>query len=166
MVEMSQKSSNIKMTWDVGNWMWRITPFFLCMTFTGEKDGLVKCQTLCSKMNAQEEQKIKIKISFMTVVFSGEPEGFRFPTAECRRGSSDAFPWNIVFWENLWVQHSASSARFYWVIRINLLSWRGKIGDSYSCFREGKPLDLGVKFRTAERTKWNFFLHGKLRYQP
>lgn len=33
-------------------------PISLRMTFTGEKDQLVKCQTLCSKMNAQEEQKI------------------------------------------------------------------------------------------------------------
>jgi len=34
------------------------------------------------KMNAQEEQKITIKISFMTAVFSGEPEGFGLPSGD------------------------------------------------------------------------------------
>lgn len=34
-----------------------------------------------------------------------------------------------------------------------LLSWRGKIGDSYSCFKESKLLDLEIKFGTTERTK-------------
>lgn len=39
----------------------------------------------------------------------------------------------------------------------NLLSWRGKIGDSYSCFKESKPLDLEIKLGTTERTKGKSF---------
>lgn len=46
------------------------------------KDQLVKCQTLYSKMTAQE-QKIEI-FFFMLMVFSREPEAFRFLLADGR----------------------------------------------------------------------------------
>lgn len=100
-------------------------------------------------MNEQEEQKIKIKISSMTVVFSGETKGFRFPSGDSRMQNAEGAA-VMLFFETQFSEKTFGFVTvhplpgFTELLELTYYPWGEKIGDSYSCFREGKPLDLGV----------------------
>lgn len=68
-------------------------------------------------------------------------------------------------WKNNFLRSplgSSFSARFYWIITIKSLLWRGEWVSATLWLLKGQTLDLGVKLRITETTKrFYFFLCGK-----